>query len=57
MIAKGTEQYKAASKLANEIKNLSNTDRVHNHSYYEIAFTIYVLSWKRSRKQKDSLLK
>lgn len=26
MITKGTEQYKAASKLANEIKNLSNVE-------------------------------
>lgn len=38
MITKGTEQYKAASKLANEIKNLSNVDKIYNHSYYEIAF-------------------
>lgn len=38
MIVKGTEQYKAASKLANEIKNLSNVDKIYNRSYHEIAF-------------------
>jgi hypothetical protein len=37
MITKGTEDYKRAQNLANEIKLYANTD-VNNRSFFEIAF-------------------
>lgn len=35
---KGSEQYKQAQKLANEIKDMAGTDRWNNNSYFDIAF-------------------
>lgn len=38
MLQKGSEQYKQAQKLANEIKDMAGTDRWNNNSYFDIAF-------------------
>lgn len=38
MLQKGSEQYKQAQKLANEIKDMAGTDRWNNNSYFNIAF-------------------
>lgn len=38
MLQKGSEQYKQAQKLANEIKDMTGTDRWNNNSYFDIAF-------------------
>lgn len=38
MLQKGSEQYKQAQKLANEIKGMAGTDRWNNNSYFDIAF-------------------
>lgn len=38
MLQKGSEQYKQAQKLANEIKDIAGTDRWNNNSYFDIAF-------------------
>lgn len=38
MLQKGSEQYKQAQKLANEIKDMAGTDRWNNKSYFDIAF-------------------
>ena len=37
MITKGTEDYKKASKLANELSDYANVNR-RNNSYFDIAF-------------------
>lgn len=38
MLQKGSEQYKQAQKLANEIKDMAGTDRWNNNSYFDIDF-------------------
>lgn len=38
MLQKGSQQYKQAQKLANELKDMAGTDRWNNNSYFETAF-------------------
>ena len=38
MLQKGSEQYKQAQKLANEIKDMAGTDRWNNNSYFQHRF-------------------
>lgn len=37
MITKGTQEYKRAQELANNIQDLANTERWNNNSYFGIA--------------------
>lgn len=57
MLQKGSEQYKQAQKLANEIKDMAGTDRWNNNSYSTSHSTLWDSSSVKYRRRTASLLR